>query len=90
VVVLGFVSAGLAFYYFNYSPDRTIHPLGRRALARIHGGFSCPHGRSRLWAIRKLTAWAVFFSVWIRKSDRSRGCQRNRLAKKPPWHTKLG
>ena len=27
VVVLGLVGAGLAFYYFNYSPDRTIHPL---------------------------------------------------------------
>src|SRR5262245_52462151 len=27
VVVLGLVGAGMAFYYFNYSPDRTIHPL---------------------------------------------------------------
>ena len=27
VVVLGLVGAGLAFYYFNYSPDRTIHSL---------------------------------------------------------------
>ena len=27
VVGLGIVGAGLAFYYFNYSPDRTIHPL---------------------------------------------------------------
>jgi lysozyme len=27
VVVLCLVGAGVAFYYFNYSPDRTIHPL---------------------------------------------------------------
>ena len=27
VVVLGLVGAGVAFYYFTYSPDRTIHPL---------------------------------------------------------------
>ena len=27
LVVLGLVGAGVALYYFNYSPDRTIHPL---------------------------------------------------------------
>jgi hypothetical protein len=27
VVMLGLVGAGVAFYYFNYSPDRTIHSL---------------------------------------------------------------
>jgi lysozyme len=27
VVMLGFLGAGVAFYYFNYSPDRKSHPL---------------------------------------------------------------
>ena len=26
VVALGLVGAGMPFYYFTYSPDRTIHP----------------------------------------------------------------
>ena len=38
VVVLGIVSAGVAFYYFTYSPDRTIHPL-RGIDVSHHQGF---------------------------------------------------
>jgi hypothetical protein len=48
VVVLGFVSAGLAFYYFNYSPDRTIHPLRGIDMSHHHGWSTGARLRNRM------------------------------------------